>query len=664
MENVPDVQKQLMDINKDALLQAIVESSDDIIISKTLEGIITTWNPAAERVFKYTAAEAIGQHISLIIPQEHLEEEKYIIGQVKLGKKVDYFETIRISKTGKRIPVSLSVSPVKDSNGIVIGASKIARDISKRQHAEERQAMLAAIISTSDDAIISKTLKGIITSWNVSAEKMFGYKEAEVLGRHISVIIPAERLKEEEYIISQIVSGNKVDHFETERLRKNGSLVPISLTVSPIKNESGTIIGASKIARDISLQKEIEETKKRYTGSLEAINSLSKAILEELNPEKVLQAVIDATTQLTGAGFGAFFYNTLSESGESYMVYTISGASKSDFENFGMPSNTAVFNPTFKGEKIVRSDDITKDPRYGHNHPHYGMPEGHLPVVSYLAVPVVAKSGVVIGGLFFGHPQAGMFTYEHEDIVASIASLAAIGLENASLYEQVKILNEKKDEFIGLASHELKTPLTSIMGYLQILKSLATDDHLKRFADKSFVQSKKLSGLIADLLDVSKIEAGKLQFSKVKLDIRTLVNDAIELIQHLNSNYQIELVTSVAGLDIEADPQRIEQVLTNLLTNAVKYSSASSKIMVFLRNDKDSIRIGVQDAGIGIPKEKLNLVFDRFYRVDDADSSISGLGIGLFISREIVKRHNGEIWVESEPGKGSTFWVTLPINSK
>ena len=660
MDNPVKKREQRSDLSKYTLLGTIIEFSNDIIISKNLEGIITSWNPTAEKIFGYSEAEAIGQHISLIIPKENIEEEQYIIGEIKRGKKIEHFETVRISKTGKRIPISMSVSPIIDATGKITGASKIARDISENQNADERQAKLAAIINSSDDAIISKTLKGIITSWNISAEKMFGYTEEEAVGKHISIIIPEERLNEEEYIISQIAAGIKVDHFETIRKNKNGSYIAISITVSPIKDSSGKIIGASKIARDISLKKAAEANKKRYVKNLEMINSVSKIILQEFDREKILQSVVDASAQLTQASFGAFFYNNISASGESYTLFTVSGASKSDFEKFGIPSNTAVFHSTFTGEGIVRSDDITKDERYGKNPPHYGMPKGNLPVVSYLAVPVVEKSGNVIGGLFFGHPKAAMFTKEHEDAVASIATLAAIGLENAGLYNNIRLLNDKKDEFIGLASHELKTPLTSMMGYLQIINAQA-DDKLKRFATKSLAQGKKLSNLINDMLDVSKIEAGKLQFSKIIFDIRKVIDNSIEILQQLNNDYKVELDTTIASLNIEGDPERIEQVLLNLLTNAVKYSATSTDIKVFLLNDSKEITIGVQDHGIGISPEKLEIIFERFYRVDNANS-IPGLGIGLYISNEIVKRHGGKILVESEPGKGSIFWVKLPYN--
>lgn len=194
---------------KQAVLAAIVAASDDTIISKTLAGTITSWNPAAEQMFGYSETEALGRHISLIIPPERLEEEAYIIGEIAQGRRVDHFETVRLARNGSLIQISLSISPIKDSNGTVIGASKIARDIRERQVAYEKQAILAAIVATSDDAIISKTLGGIITSWNRAAEKMFGYSEAEALGQHVTLIIPPERLPEEAFFVIIKALGQK-----------------------------------------------------------------------------------------------------------------------------------------------------------------------------------------------------------------------------------------------------------------------------------------------------------------------------------------------------------------------------------------------------------------------------------------------------------------------
>ncbi|HEY4194111.1 MAG TPA: PAS domain S-box protein, partial [Mucilaginibacter sp.] len=305
-------------------------------------------------------------------------------------------------------------------DGVLAGAVNTLIDITSQKQGESKEAMLAAIIESSDDAIISKTLEGKITTWNRAAEKMYSYTESEVLGKHISIVIPPDRLSEEDIIISKIKAGEKVDHFETWRVDKFGKQIPVSLTISPIRDSKGQVIGASKTARDITRYKADEHKLLRYAENLETLNEVGKSISESLDVDEILQIVTDATTKLTGAAFGAFFYNKVDDNGESYMLYTLSGVPKEAFEKFGMPSNTEVFGRTFSGEGILRSDDITKDPRYGKNSPYHGMPKGHLPVVSYLAVPVISKDGNVLGGLFYGHPEPGQFSKEHEQLVSGV----------------------------------------------------------------------------------------------------------------------------------------------------------------------------------------------------------------------------------------------------
>ncbi|HYE91753.1 MAG TPA: PAS domain S-box protein [Terriglobales bacterium] len=241
-----------------ALLAAIVQSSDDAIVSKTLDGIITSWNGAAEKIFGYTAAEAIGQSILLIIPPELHSEETEIIARIKRGESVEHFRTERVAKGGERVHVSLTVSPVRAASGEIVGASKVARDIGDRVRGEVVNARLAAIVDSSDDAIVSKTLDGVIQSWNRGAQRIFGYSAAEAVGRHITLIIPPERLAEEDDVIARIRRGDTVDHFETVRVAKDGTRVQISLTVSPIRDATGRVIGASKIARDITKEAQRE----------------------------------------------------------------------------------------------------------------------------------------------------------------------------------------------------------------------------------------------------------------------------------------------------------------------------------------------------------------------------------------------------------------------
>jgi PAS domain S-box-containing protein len=189
---------------------------------------------------------------------------------------------------------------------------------------------------------------------------------------------------------------------------------------------------------------------------LEILFRVGKEIASELNLERAVQVVTDAATELTGAAFGSFFYNVLNESGESYMLYTLSGVPKEAFSSFPMPRNTAVFAPTFAGEGVVRSDNIQEDPRYGHSAPHHGQPKGHLPVRSYLAVPVVSRSGEVVGGLFFGHPEIGRFGAEHEKLAEGIAAHAAIAIDNARLYRaaQDEIERRRKVEAMLRSSDE------------------------------------------------------------------------------------------------------------------------------------------------------------------------------------------------------------------
>jgi PAS domain S-box-containing protein len=240
-----------------ALLAAIVSSSDDAIISKDLNGHVMSWNAAAERLFGYTAGEMVGQHITRIIPADRLAEEDFVLSSIRSGRPIDHFETIRRRKDGSLVEVSLTVSPVRAADGTIIGASKIAREISERKYMDREVRRLAAIVESADDAIVGKDLNGIVQSWNRGAERIFGYTADDIIGRSITTIIPTERLDEEELVLARVRAGMSVEHFETVRQRKDGSLIDVSLTVSPIRTAAGEVIGASKIARDITEQKRL-----------------------------------------------------------------------------------------------------------------------------------------------------------------------------------------------------------------------------------------------------------------------------------------------------------------------------------------------------------------------------------------------------------------------
>jgi PAS domain S-box-containing protein len=647
-------------------LAAIVDSSDDAIISKDLNGIVQSWNGSAERIFGFTAQEMIGQSIRRIIPADRQSEEDEVVARVRRGEKVDHFDTVRQHKDGTLVPISLTVSPIHDDNGVVIGASKVARDIRDKKR-------LAAIVESSDDAIVSKTLDGIVTSWNPAAVRMFGFTAEEMIGQSIRRIIPPDRQSEEDDVVGHIRRGEKVDHFQTIRQRKDGSLLPISLTVSPIRDERGFVVGASKIARDVSdLEKAKAEQARlltiaeRNAAETRTLNQVGAAVASALDREAVVQKVTDAATELTGAKFGAFFYNVVNDDGESYTLYTISGVPRAAFDHFPMPRNTKVFEPTFRGTETVRSDDITKDPRYGQSPPHHGMPTGHLPVRSYLAVPVKTRGGEPLGGLFFGHPEAGRFTAEHERLVEGVASWASVALENARLYLAAQEASRLKDEFLATLSHELRTPLNAILGYARMIRSgMLTEGKMPRAIDTIERNAASLAVIVEDVLDVSRIISGKMRLNVQPVDMAKLLSDSVEAVLPAANAKQITIESDLDRTTgpVSGDPERLQQIVWNLLSNAVKFTGQEGRVTVTLARGGGSAELKVSDSGIGIAPGFLPHIFERF-RQGDAGTTRErgGLGLGLAIARQLVEMHGGSITAASAGlGAGTTFTVKLPL---
>src|SRR6266545_3017065 len=417
------------------------------------------------------------------------------------------------------------------------------------------------------------------------------------------------------------------------------------------------------------------------------INRIGQLLSAELDQEKLVQAVTDAATDLTGADFGSFFYNVYNEQGASYMLYTLSGAPREAFANFPMPRATELFGPTFQGEATIRIADVKKDPRYGTSAPYHGMPPGHLPVTSYLAVPVISRSGEVIGGLFFGHQQAGVFTERHERIVEGLAAQAAIAMDNARLYQraqqaiqereelllrerearkEAEIASRAKDDFLGTLSHELRTPLNAIFGWTRLLSAGGLDEETFARAIETIDRNSRLQArLIDDMLDVSRIISGKLRLDAQPVDPASVINAAVDTSRPAAEAKDIRLhvVLDFGAGFVLGDPVRLQQVIWNLLSNAIKFTPKGGRVQIQLERINSHIEITVSDTGPGIDEDFLPYVFERFRQ---ADSSISrkhgGLGLGLAIVRHLVELHGGTVEASNRGDReGATFIVKLPV---
>lgn len=547
------------------------------------------------------------------------------------------------------------------------------------QTPEGARQWLSAIVESADDAIISKSLEGIIASWNEGAQRIFGYTADEVIGQPVTILIPPDHLDEEPAILSSIRAGRRVEHYETVRQRKDGSMVDISLTVSPIRDAKNRIIGASKIARDISGRKRAEAALREQAEIIETVNRLGRTLAGELDLPKLTQAVIKAATEVCGALFGLFCYLT-HENGEPSIKHAAAGAIPSKFTQLQhIESDPFLTNLSSEGTIIV--DDVHNDSRHKKCSPFARFSTDELNLRSYLDVPVLSGSGEVYGGLFFGHPGVGLFTERAARIVEGVAAQASIAMDNARLYEaankaraeaehaaqRAEESNRLKDEFLATISHELRTPLNAILGWTRILSSgkLPPEDALRALQTVER-NARAQAQLIEDLLDVSRIITGKLRMEVRPTNPALFAEAAIEAVQPAAAakDIRIRKVFDTAASSVAGDAVRLQQVVWNLLSNAVKFTPRGGRVEVTLERVNSHVQIAVSDTGQGISPDFLPHVFDRFRQADQASTrQHGGMGLGLAIVRHLVELHGGSVAAMSEgPGKGATFIVRLPLS--
>jgi PAS domain S-box-containing protein len=568
--------------------------------------------------------------------------------------------------------------------------------------------------SATDTAIIGTNPAGLVISWSSGAERIFGWTEPEMLGQPLDrLFIAADRerglLARE---ISDAAASGRGGGEEGWRVRKDGSQIWAAGEVTPIRDDAGNVAGFVKIVRDRTRQRESEDAIVQERKALAILNRAGSALAQESDLQRLVQIVTDAGVELTGAEFGAFFYNVANDGGESYMLYTLSGAPADAFAKFPMPRNTKVFAPTFSGEGIVRSDDITKDPRYGHNAPGKGMPEGHLPVRSYLAVPVLTRGGEVLGGLFFGHADVGVFTERSERGLTGLAAEAAVAIENVrltqaaqreiaerrkaqdALHELNRTLEQqviertaalaKKDEALrqaqkmeavgqltGGIAHDFNNLLQIVIGNLEALqRHLPADSaRLNRAAQSAMTGARRAAALTQRLLAFSRRQP----LDPKPLDINTLVNGMSELLQRtLGETIQIETVRGAGVWRIEVDPNELEAAIVNLAINArdampqgglltietanalidESYASTNAEVV-----PGQYVLLSISDTGCGMDSQTLTQAFEPFFTTKPVGK---GTGLGLSQVYGFVKQSGGHVKIYSEADEGTSVKLYLP----
>jgi len=649
----------------EALGRTFLDSALDCIITMDASGRVQEFNPASERVFGFSRSEAVGKELAeLIIPPRLRERHRQGLARyLKTGEgpligKLIEIEALR--RDGSEIMVALAINATQVNGSPIFTA--YLRDITERKRAEETNRRLAAIIESSGDAIISKDLDELVTSWNKEAERLFGYSADEIIGKPITVLVPPDRHNEELGIIERLRQGERVLRYETVYFRKDGTALNVSLAVWPIKDETGNVIGASKIARDIT---ERIRTERRRTTQYAVTNLLAASwTLAEVATE-----LLEAMALSGDWAFAAIW--TYDEAADGLRCRNVWHEASERVKKFSdlslvitLPEGQGLPGRVWNSKKPTWVYDVTRDPNF--------------PRAPYAAAADL-HGGFAFPLFFQGEIDGIMELFSHnvvepdEDLLQMVEALGSqIGLfiargrivqELQRHKENAGAASTAKDRFLGLLTDKLRAPLTPVLtwaGKIAEQSDLRPDvqQGLKMVRGNVELEMR----LIEDMLDLSRIARGKLTLQLRKADAHELLQSALEIVR---SDIEQRHLTPFVALEasrhaLVADEPRLQQVFWSVLHNACKFTPENGTVSVRSYNPSPRrITIEISDNGIGIEPRFVEKVF---YAFEQADSQSEGLGLGLAISKAIVEMHSGTIRAHSEGlGKGATFVIELPI---
>ncbi|MFL5342562.1 MAG: PAS domain S-box protein [Gemmataceae bacterium] len=646
-------------------LHVTLNSIGDAVIVTDRSGAVTFLNPVAQRLIGWPTAEAVGQPLDEVFrivnedtrqpvenPVTKVLREGVIVGMAN--------HTVLLARDGREIPIDDSGAPIRDDAGTIAGVVLVFRDVSEARRAVHARLHLAAIVESSDDAIISKSLEGIIESWNKGAERLYGYTADEVIGQPLSILVPPNQPDELPGLMERIKRGEQVEHFETARIRKDGSRVEVSLTISPVRNSYGKVVGASKIARDIT---EV----KRNQARLRFLADASRLLTDLLDVDSTLRrvaglAVPQFADWCTVDMFGA--NNRLERVAVSHVDPANVQLGHELFRRHppDLAATSGIANVLRTGQPELAADvtdavlaDRFRDPKARRMVAELGMK-------SCINVPLTAR-GKLLGVMTFGIAVSERrFGPADLQLAVELAQRASASIENARLYGDLKEADRQKNEFLAMLAHELRNPLAPVRNALQIMKTPGpAGEKAREMAER---QVRHIVRLVDDLMDVSRIIRGGIDLHREPVQLGGIITQAVEISQPIIDAQGQELLVEQPPEPIwlDADPARLTQVVSNLLHNAAKFSQRAGRIWLSAAREHGRAVIRVRDEGSGIQPEKISQIFDLFVQGDRSlERAQGGLGIGLTVVRRLVEMHGGRVSARSEgAGKGSEFEVSVP----
>lgn len=625
-------------VNAQQWLASIVESSEDAIISETLDGTVTSWNKGAERIFGYSVSEAIGRHISFLAWPGNEEDMTQLVEQIRSGKRVNHYETVRRHKDGTPVYVSLTLSGILDAEGNIIGISKISRDISDRKAADEILTLQARLLDQVYEPILVRTLEDRITYWNKGAERIYGWPAEEAVGKICRELLKTEFGESEESILRTFeVDGaweGELSHLTRDGVRRT--------MLSRWKMQAG------RSGWEI-LETSFDITERKR--ALEQAEQARAVTLAEARFRELIESAPDAILQVDPNG-------------------KIVIANRKAETMFGYSREELL------GQNVDNLVPMRARARHAKHRADFARSPKIRPMGSGMELSALRKDGIEVPveiSLSPSHQEGGINVTavirdvsERRQAEAQMRSLQESYMaEMEARQKEADRLNRLKSEFLASMSHELRTPLHTIIGFAELLAE-GTEGPLnekqRRFLQHIQEDSEHLLGLINDVLDLSRIEAGGISLRIEDVSLAVSISDAVNAIRPRAATKSLALETDniFPGL-VAVDPMRLKEVFYNLLSNAVKFTPEGGKISVQTEEDGQFVRVTVADSGIGIPADQLEQVFEKFYQVGYTTSGVrEGTGLGLAICRRLIEMHGGKIWIESDQDIGSRFHFTVP----